>query len=103
MANYNSWNDAELTVLLYEFKADLNAYLATRAPGGPRTLAQWREGFWSRINAIQTKGYHDMFVRMWDFYLAYCEGGFAERAIHTSQLVFAKPAARHWQLEFAAS
>jgi cyclopropane-fatty-acyl-phospholipid synthase len=68
-----------------------------------RTLAQWREGFWNRINAIQTKGYHDVFVRMWDFYLAYCEGGFAERAIHTSQLVFAKPEAGHWQLEFAAS
>jgi len=68
-----------------------------------RTLAHWREGFWDRISAIQTKGYHDVFVRMWDFYLAYCEGGFAERAIHTSQLVFAKPAASHWQLEYAGS
>jgi len=68
-----------------------------------KTLAQWREGFWSRIANIQTQGYHDMFVRMWDFYLAYCEGGFAERAIHTSQLVFAKPKAAHWQLEFAGA
>ncbi len=32
--------DAEITVLLYEFKADLNAYLATRTPGSPRTLAE---------------------------------------------------------------
>jgi amidase len=35
----NDYGDTELEVLLYEFKADLNAYLATRAPGGPRTLA----------------------------------------------------------------
>jgi amidase len=32
--------EAEITVLLYEFKADLNAYLATRSPGSPRTLAE---------------------------------------------------------------
>ncbi len=32
--------EAEITVLLYEFKADLNAYLATRTPGSPRTLAE---------------------------------------------------------------
>ncbi|HYJ80792.1 MAG TPA: amidase [Longimicrobiaceae bacterium] len=34
------YDDSELEVLLYEFKADLNAYLATRAPGTPRTLAE---------------------------------------------------------------
>ena len=72
-------------------------------PHYAKTLAQWREGFWSRIAHIQTQGYHEMFVRMWDFYLAYCEGGFTERAIHTSQLVFAKPKAAHWQLEFAGA
>ena len=32
--------EAEITVLLYEFKADLNAYLATSTPGSPRTLAE---------------------------------------------------------------
>ena len=30
------------------------------------------------------------FVRMWEFYLAYCEGGFAERAISDVQMVFVK-------------
>ncbi len=33
------YDDAELEVLLYEFKVDLEAYLAAWAPGGPRTLA----------------------------------------------------------------
>jgi cyclopropane-fatty-acyl-phospholipid synthase len=28
---------------------------------------------------------------MWEFYLAYCEGGFAERHIGDVQLVFQKP------------
>jgi amidase len=32
--------EAEITVLLFEFKADLNAYLATRTAGSPQTLAE---------------------------------------------------------------
>jgi cyclopropane-fatty-acyl-phospholipid synthase len=31
---------------------------------------------------------------MWEYYLAYCEGGFLERAITDVQLVFDKPLCR---------
>jgi cyclopropane-fatty-acyl-phospholipid synthase len=39
-------------------------------------------------------GFEQSFIRMWEFYLAYCEGGFRERIIGTVQLAFAKPGYR---------
>jgi cyclopropane-fatty-acyl-phospholipid synthase len=39
-------------------------------------------------------GYPPRFVRMWEYYLAYCEGGFLERSIGDAQMLFARPRAR---------
>ena len=36
-------------------------------------------------------GYADRFVRLWEFYLCYSEGGFAERRIEVAQHLLAKP------------
>ncbi|NIB43057.1 class I SAM-dependent methyltransferase [Pseudomaricurvus alkylphenolicus] len=58
------------------------------------TLFEWRQRFHRRMCEVQRQGFDDVFCRMWDFYLAYCEGGFRERAISTVQMVFAKPQAR---------
>lgn len=58
------------------------------------TLAIWRERFFKRLDAVKAQGFDDEFVRMWDFYLCYCEGGFRERVISTVQLTFAKPGYR---------
>ncbi len=59
-----------------------------------RTLADWRTAFFANLTAVKAQGFDDVFIRMWDFYLCYCEGGFAERAISAAQYVFAKPDAR---------
>lgn len=59
-----------------------------------KTLAAWRARFFDHIAEIRALGFDDVFVRMWDFYLCYCEGGFRERVINTSQFVFAKPGCR---------
>lgn len=56
-----------------------------------KTLADWRERFHAARRDVMDMGFDDVFCRMWDFYLAYCEGGFKERAISTGQFVFAKP------------
>jgi cyclopropane-fatty-acyl-phospholipid synthase len=56
------------------------------------TLREWRRRFWAAIDDVRGLGYPDEFVRLWDFYLSYCEAGFAERSIGDSQIVFAKPA-----------
>lgn len=59
-----------------------------------KTLAVWRERFHREIDAVKQLGFDDIFCRMWEFYLTYCEGGFRERAISTVQVLLAKPHAR---------
>ena len=59
-----------------------------------RTLGAWRERLLARWDDARAMGYSDEFLRLWEFYLVYCEGGFAERHISDVQLVFDKPAAR---------
>ena len=39
-------------------------------------------------------GFDESFVRMWEYYLAYCEGGFQERYLGCVHVLFAKPQAR---------
>ena len=56
-----------------------------------RTLQAWRERFLAQLPAVRAQGFDERFVRMWEFYLAYCEGGFRERSIGVSHLLLAKP------------
>ena len=48
----------------------------------------------AKLEQVRALGYPERFIRMWDFYLAYCEGGFLERSIGDVQLLLAKPGAR---------
>lgn len=57
-----------------------------------RTLRAWRERFLAKKDAVRAQGFDDRFIRMWEFYLAYCEGGFLERSIGVSHLLLHKPA-----------
>jgi cyclopropane-fatty-acyl-phospholipid synthase len=56
-----------------------------------RTLADWRARLHANREAILAQGHSDAFLRQFDFYFAYCEGGFRERAIGVSHLLFARP------------
>jgi cyclopropane-fatty-acyl-phospholipid synthase len=56
-----------------------------------QTLNQWREGFLARLEEVRAQGFDERFIRMWEFYLCYCEGGFLERSIGTAQVLLAKP------------
>jgi cyclopropane-fatty-acyl-phospholipid synthase len=55
-----------------------------------RTLAAWRERFLARIAEVKALGFDDRFIRMWDYYLAFCEGAFLERHISDFQLLLTK-------------
>jgi cyclopropane-fatty-acyl-phospholipid synthase len=55
-----------------------------------RTLAQWRKRFHNSLDEVRALGFDDRFVRMWDYYLAYCEGAFLERHIGDFQLLLTK-------------
>lgn len=63
-------------------------------PHYARTLREWRHNFLHHREQIRALGYSEEFIRMWDFYFCYCEGGFAERVIGDVQMLFAKPGYR---------
>jgi cyclopropane-fatty-acyl-phospholipid synthase len=59
-----------------------------------RTLREWRRRFLARLPEVRGLGFDDRFIRMWEYYLAYCEGGFLERSIGVAHLVFERPQSR---------
>ena len=68
-----------------------------------RTLHEWRTRFQARIEDVEALGYPPRFQRMWDFYLASCEGAFAERHCGVAQLLLARPDARRAPLRTSVS
>ena len=56
-----------------------------------KTLEDWRTAFNAKAPELEALGYDQRFRRLWEFYLSYCAGGFAERGLGVSHLVFAKP------------
>jgi cyclopropane-fatty-acyl-phospholipid synthase len=66
-------------------------HLEDITPHYVRTLLSWRERFWANADRVRALGFPEHFLRMWDHYLCYCAGGFAERWIGTVQMLFAKP------------
>ncbi|GBL04646.1 cyclopropane-fatty-acyl-phospholipid synthase family protein [Glaciecola sp. KUL10] len=59
-----------------------------------KTLKDWHVAFDGSKEALLADGYDERFMRMWQYYLNYCEGGFLERVISTVQLVICKPGHR---------
>jgi cyclopropane-fatty-acyl-phospholipid synthase len=64
------------------------------------TLAMWRENFFANLQQVRKLGYSEEFIKMWEFYLCYCEGGFEERALGDVHLLLAKPDNRRATLNF---
>lgn len=56
-----------------------------------RTLRDWRTQFFAHIDQVRALGYSDAFIRLWDYYLCYCEAGFEERSIGVAQILISKP------------
>jgi cyclopropane-fatty-acyl-phospholipid synthase len=70
------------------------ADLEDLTPSYARTLRVWRERFLARVDDVLRLGFDETFIRMWDYYLAYCEGGFEERYLGCVHLVLTKPDSR---------
>jgi cyclopropane-fatty-acyl-phospholipid synthase len=69
-------------------------HLEDITPHYTRTLKEWRTNFLKNRNRVKDLGFTNAFIRMWLFYLCYCEGGFMERQIGNVQMVFTKPFCR---------
>jgi cyclopropane-fatty-acyl-phospholipid synthase len=66
-------------------------HLQDIGPHYARTLKDWRDRFFSKLDEIRDLGYSDEFIRLWEYYFCYCEGGFIERDIGTVQMVLTRP------------
>jgi len=69
-------------------------HLEDITPHYAKTLSEWRRRFFANIEKVRDLGFSEPFIRMWEYYLCYCEGGFAERYIGDVQMLFTKPLCR---------
>ena len=51
-----------------------------------KTLSNWRNNFNSSLNEIKKNGFDERFIRLWNYYLAYCESGFKTKRIGLNQI-----------------
>jgi cyclopropane-fatty-acyl-phospholipid synthase len=58
------------------------------------TLAHWRQNLRANLAKVRGLGYGEEFIRMWEYYFCYCEGGFMERVIGDVQMLLVKPGNR---------
>ncbi|MDB4409235.1 cyclopropane-fatty-acyl-phospholipid synthase family protein [Gammaproteobacteria bacterium] len=73
-------------------KTDMRIFhLEDIGPHYATTLRLWRERFFANIEKVAQLGYTERFIRMWQYYLCYCEGGFRQQSIGTVQLLLTKP------------
>ncbi|MFZ9059604.1 MAG: class I SAM-dependent methyltransferase, partial [Steroidobacteraceae bacterium] len=86
-----------VTVILEAMRDQTDLKLFHLEDIGPHyatTLRHWRERFMARLPEVRALGYPDEFIRMWEFYLCYCEGGFLERQLGDVHLLLTKPGCR---------
>jgi cyclopropane-fatty-acyl-phospholipid synthase len=69
-------------------------HLEDITPHYARTLRTWRHRFFANIEKVRGLGYPETFIRMWEYYLCYCEGGFTERYLGDVQMLLTKPLCR---------
>jgi cyclopropane-fatty-acyl-phospholipid synthase len=69
-------------------------HLEDITPHYARTLRMWRERFFENLDGVKALGFPNSFIRMWEYYLSYCEAGFQERYLGDVQMRLIKPLAR---------
>lgn len=73
-------------------------HLEDIGPHYAHTLKLWREQLMANLGQVRAQGFPDSFLRMWEYYLAYCEGGFEERQLGDVQMLLTKPRSRRASL-----
>jgi len=64
--------------------------LENLGPHYAETLRHWRERFLGHTERVRELGFDETFLRLWEFYLAYCEGAFLSRYLNDLQLVLTR-------------
>jgi cyclopropane-fatty-acyl-phospholipid synthase len=71
------------------------------APHYAETLRRWRAAFEARLDEVRDLGYSEQFIRLWRYYLCYCEALFEERYVGVVHVVFDKPLCRRDPIELS--
>jgi len=69
-------------------------HLEDITPHYAETLARWRKRFRANLDQVRRLGFSEEFIRTWEYYFCYCEGGFRERVIGDAQILLTKPECR---------
>ena len=64
------------------------------------TLRHWHDRFIAHLDGVSEQGYSNTFIRMWQFYLAYCESAFLERATGNVHMLMMRPDARRDSIRY---
>jgi cyclopropane-fatty-acyl-phospholipid synthase len=76
-------------------KTDLRlVHVEAFAPHYAETLRRWRCSFQERLSQVRELGYPETLIRLWNYYLSYCEAAFEERSVGVVQIQFDKPGCR---------
>jgi len=67
------------------------SHLEELGPHYARTLRYWAHNLHTNRERVLERGYPDQLIRLWAFYLAYCEGAFTEKNIGLAQIEVRKP------------
>lgn len=75
-------------------------HLEDIGPHYATTLRHWHDRFFARLDEVRELGYSDAFLRLWQFYLVYCESAFIERVIGDVQMLIMRPGARREHVRY---
>lgn len=56
-----------------------------------KTLQHWNQRFHAKLGEVRERGFSERFIRMWRYYLTYCEAAFLERSTGLVQTMWVKP------------
>jgi cyclopropane-fatty-acyl-phospholipid synthase len=56
------------------------------SPHYAETLRRWRQAFQEQVAEVRQRGYSQELVRLWNYYLCYCEAAFEERHVGVVQI-----------------
>ncbi|WP_171972088.1 class I SAM-dependent methyltransferase, partial [Vibrio panuliri] len=51
----------------------------------------WYQRFNANLSRVEDLGFDQRFIRMWNYYFCYCEGGFKAKTISTVHMTFQRP------------
>ena len=74
-------------------------HLEDFSPHYAETIRRWRKAFHERLDGVRELGYAEYFIRLWNYYLCYCEAVFEERHVGVVQVQFDKPQCRRDPLQ----